>query len=167
MDLSVELAAEMVVMGERAGSLDEARALCRRTIADGSALERFRRLVAAQGGDPRVDRRPAPLAPGRERRRDIAAPRAGFVQALAARPIGQATMLLGAGRARVESTIDPAVGVILHKKMGDPVEAGEPLCTVLVNDETHLEFALEMIGRAYVLGDEPVAAHELIVERLS
>ena len=66
-------------------------------------------------------------------------------------------MLLGAGRARVESTIDPAVGVILHKKVGDAVAAGEPLCTVLVNDETHLESALAMIGGAYDLGDDPVS----------
>ena len=98
-DLSVELAAEMVLMGERAATLDEARALCRRTIADGSALDRFRRVVAAQGGDPRVDRRPGPAARSRRRRIDVLAPRSGFVQALAARPIGHATMLLGAGRA--------------------------------------------------------------------
>ena len=75
-------------------------------------------------------------------------------------------MLLGAGRPRVESTIDPAVGVLLHKKLGDPVEAGEPLCTVLINDETNLERLAGMIGRAYVIGDEPVAVPELIVERL-
>ena len=65
MDLSIELAAEMVCLGHRASSLDEARALCRRTIADGSALDRFRRFVAAQGGDPRVVDDPARLpAPG-------------------------------------------------------------------------------------------------------
>jgi thymidine phosphorylase len=75
-------------------------------------------------------------------------------------------MLLGAGRPRVESLIDPAVGVLLHKKVGEPVGAGEPLCTVLINDETHLEAALAMIGRAYVVSDEPVAVPELVVERL-
>ena len=58
-------------------------------------------------------------------------------------------MLLGAGRARVDSKIDPSVGVILHKKVGDRVEAGEPLCTVLVNDEPGIEVALAMIGEAY------------------
>jgi thymidine phosphorylase len=75
-------------------------------------------------------------------------------------------MLLGAGRARVESRIDPAVGVLLHKKVGDPVAAGEPLCTVLINDEAHLEAALTMIGRAYEIGDHPVVVPDLIVERL-
>jgi pyrimidine-nucleoside phosphorylase/thymidine phosphorylase len=165
LDLSVELAAEMVVMGGRAGSLDDARALCRRTIDDGSALGRFRRLIAAQGGDPRVVDDPGRL-PQPRTRRGIMAPRAGIVQALAARPIGQATMLLGAGRARVDSAIDPAVGIVLHKKVGDAVDAGEPLCTVLVNDEANLEPALAMIAGAYALGDAPVAVPPTIVERL-
>jgi pyrimidine-nucleoside phosphorylase/thymidine phosphorylase len=165
LELSVELAAEMVVMAEQAGSLEAARTLCRRTLDDGSALARFRRLVAAQGGDPRVVDDPGRL-PQPRRRIDIPAPHAGFVQALAARPIGEATMLLGAGRARVESTIDPAVGVLLHRKTGDPVTAGEPLCTVLVNDETNLEPALARIGGAYVIGDRPVAVPELVIERL-
>src|SRR5207253_7989115 len=114
---------------------------------------------------PRVLDDPVRLPQARTRH-DLPAPRAGIVQALAARPIGQATMLLGAGRARVDSPIDPAVGVLLHKKVGDPVAAGEPLCTVLVNEETHLEAALTMIGRAYVIGDDPVTVPELIVERL-
>jgi pyrimidine-nucleoside phosphorylase/thymidine phosphorylase len=165
LDLSVELAAEMVVMGERARSLEAARTLCRRTLDDGSALARFRRMVAAQGGDSRIVDDPGRL-PQPRRRVDIPAPQTGFVQSLAARPIGQATMLLGAGRARVESTIDPAVGVLLHKKMGESVVAGEPLCTVLVNDETNLEAALAMIAGAYHVGDVHKASPELIIERL-
>jgi pyrimidine-nucleoside phosphorylase len=164
-DLSVELAAEMVVMGECAATLDEARALCHRTIADGSALEQFRRLVAAQGGDPRAIDDPGRL-PAPRLRLDVPAPRSGVVQALAARPVGQATMLLGAGRARVESTIDPAVGVILHKKMGDAVVSGEPLGTLLVNDESARDAAVEMIRGAYTIGDGPVTVPGMIIERL-
>ena len=164
-DLSLELAAEMVVMGARAGSLDEARVLCSRTIADGSALERFRRVVAAQGGDPRAIDDPARL-PSARRRITLPANRSGVVHALAARPIGRATMLLGAGRARVDSVIDPAVGVILHKKMGEPVEAGEPLCTVLLNDESAQAAAMAMIREAYMIGDGPVDVPDLIAERL-
>jgi pyrimidine-nucleoside phosphorylase/thymidine phosphorylase len=164
-DLSVELAAEMVVIGHRAATLDAARALCRRTIADGSALERFRRLVAAQGGDPRTIDDPA-LLPQPRLRVDLPAPRSGFVQGLAARPVGQATMLLGAGRARVESTIDPAVGVILHKKSGDAVASGEPLCTVLLNDDSARDAAIALIRGAYTIGDDPVIVPATIIERL-
>ena len=165
MEISLELAAEMVVMGERAKSIEEARERCRATIADGSALERFRRVVEAQGGDPRaiddLSRLPQP-----RKRVPIAAEHSGVVRSLHARPIGHATMLLGAGRARVDSTIDPAVGVILHKKLGDEVERGEPLCTLLVNEEHSLEKAVAMIRDAYKIGDEPVTVPELIVERL-
>src|SRR5262249_19811484 len=85
-DLSVELAAEMVVMGERAATLDEARSRCRRAIEDGSALDRFRRLVEAQGGDPRVVDDPSRL-PQAPIHLDLPAPRAGFIQSILARPI--------------------------------------------------------------------------------
>ena len=75
-------------------------------------------------------------------------------------------MLLGAGRARMDSRIDPAVGVILHTKVGDHVAAGDPLCTILVNDSAELPRATALLESAYVLGDEPIAALDLIVERL-
>ncbi len=125
-DLSIELAAEMVVMGGRAGSLDEAEAMCRSAIADGSALDRFGRMVGAQGGNRRVidDLRLLPVA---RRQVVLKSPATGYVQALAARPIGHATMLLGAGRARMDSPVDHAVGVVLHKKIGESVARDEPL----------------------------------------
>ena len=87
------------------------------------------------------------------------------MQRLAARPIGHATMLLGAGRARVDSSIDPAVGVILHKKVGDPVAQGEPLCTLLVNDESRLGDVSKLIAGAYADRDE-MTVEPLIVMRL-
>lgn len=165
MEVSIELAAEMIVMGERAGSLEEARMRCSQTIQDGSALDRFRRVVAAQGGDPRAVDDPG-LLPQPAHRIVIASSRSGFVTELPARPVGHATMLLGAGRARLDSTIDPAVGVILHKKVGDPVDAGEPLCTVLVNDTKGRDAAVAMIREAYVISEECVSPAALIVERI-
>jgi pyrimidine-nucleoside phosphorylase len=165
MDLSLELAAEMVLMSDRCESLEDAHAACRRTIGDGTALDRFRRVVIAQGGDPRVVDDTGRLASSRTRV-DIPAPRSGIVQRLLARPVGHATMLLGAGRSRVDSVIDPAVGVILHKKAGDAVEAGEPLCTLLVNDDSAREAALTLIRDAYTIGDGLVTVPPLIVERL-
>jgi pyrimidine-nucleoside phosphorylase len=165
-DLSVELAAEMVVMGGLAGSLDEARETCRRTIADGSALETFGRLIAAQGGDPRVIDDPSLLHVAR-REVVVRAPRPGFVRALAARAVGYATMLLGAGRLRMDSPVDHAVGVILHKKVGEAFERDEPLCTLLVNDESRLSVAEAEIRHAFAIGDEPGSAEPLIVERIA
>ncbi len=165
MELSLELAAEMVVMARLADSHDEARAICRKTIADGTALERFRWVVIAQRGDTRViddlDRLPSP-----RNRFDIRSPRGGYVSALSARPIGHASMLMGAGRARVDSRIDPAVGVMLHKKLGDRVEPGDPLCTLGFNEETSLEEAVALIEAAYTIDERPVTRPALIVERL-
>ncbi len=166
LSLSIELAAEMVVMGGRADSLGEARAVCRQTITDGRALERFRRLVEEQGGDPRAVDDPS-LLPAPRRRVVLKAPESGFVRFLAARPIGHATMLLGAGRARMDSSVDHAVGVILHKKVGDSVEFDEPLCTVLVNDESRLQDAASLILDAFNIAAEPSAPQPLLVERIA
>ena len=166
MEVSLLLAAEMVRLAGLAGTVDEARAKCARTIDDGSALDRFRRLIAAQGGDARVVDDPS-LLPQPRRTIELESKRAGFIHALSARPIGLATMLLGAGRARVDSTIDPAVGLILRKKMGDRVEIGESLCTVLVDDEAALSKALMMIEDAYRVADEPMDEPRMVVvERL-
>jgi pyrimidine-nucleoside phosphorylase len=164
-DLSIELAAEMVLMAEKAGSLEEARSVCRAVVADGSALGRFRAMVAAQGGDTGFLEDPS-LLPSPRKRLALVARRDGRVRSLAARPVGHATMLLGAGRARVDSTVDHAVGVILHKKLGDPVRQGEALCTLLVNDESRLQEASELIAGAYAIGDGPVEIPPVIVHRL-
>jgi pyrimidine-nucleoside phosphorylase/thymidine phosphorylase len=166
MELSLELAAEMVVLGDRAETIQEARTLCKQMVEQGYALERFGRMIEAQGGDRRVIDDLA-ILPVPRRRIDVPASRGGFVSRLSARPIGHATMLLGAGRARVDSTIDPAVGVILHKKQGDAVEPGEPLCTLHVNDERHLQEALQLIQGAYRLGDHPEPVPALIRVRPS
>ena len=164
--VSLELAAEMVVMAGVSGTLEDARTLCKQTIADGSALDRFRRLVQAQGGDPRAIDEPGRL-PTARRQVVLRSTAAGFVGSLAARPIGHATMLLGAGRARMDSRIDPAVGVILHKKVGAAVHQGEPLCTLFVNDESGLEQAVSLIEGAYRVVPESVVALPLLIERIS
>ncbi len=165
-DLSIELAAEMVVLGGRAGSLDEARGACRQAIADGSALTTFGRLIAAQGGDPRVIDDPT-ILPRARREVVLEASRAGFVRSLAARPIGQASMLLGAGRCRMESPVDHAVGVLLHKKEGDAVDRGEPIATILVNDESRLDQAEAAITGSFAIDDRPVPPAPRIVERIA
>jgi pyrimidine-nucleoside phosphorylase len=164
--LSIELAAEMVVLAGRSATIEEARSVCKQTIADGSALERFRNLVLAQGGDPRAIDDPNRL-PAAARKIVLESTTSGYVQALEARPIGHATMLLGAGRARMDSRIDPSVGAILHKKLGAKVERDEPLCTLLVNDESRLDEAVALFGGAFRIGGEPVVVPSLFVDRIS
>jgi thymidine phosphorylase len=75
-------------------------------------------------------------------------------------------MLLGAGRTRVDSTIDTAVGILLHKKSGDHVQQGEPLCTLLVNDESRLPEVTALVAKAYTLADDEVTVPEQVLERV-
>lgn len=165
MGLSVELAAEMVLLAGLAKSIDEARGVCLETITSGAALERFRRLIEAQGGEPRVVDDPG-LLPQARRKVEVTSERGGFVRSLAARPIGEATMLLGAGRARVESKIDPAVGLILNKKVGDRVEKGEALGTLHVNDEANLEKSAALVRGAFQVVEDKPEIPPLVVDRL-
>jgi pyrimidine-nucleoside phosphorylase/thymidine phosphorylase len=164
--LSLVLAAEMVLLARRASSIEEARVICRETITSGAALDRFRRLVAAQGGDPRVVDDPA-LLPAAKTELVLKSPETGFVCGLAARKVGHAAMLLGAGRARMDSRIDHAVGVILHKKVGAAVRRDEPLCTLLVNDLARLEEAKALVLDAYEFAAAPRLAAPLLVERIA
>jgi thymidine phosphorylase len=105
--------------------------------------------------------------PAARRHVAIRSDRAGFVRSLAARPVGHATMLLGAGRSRMDSPVDHAVGVVLHKKVGEAVDRDEPLCTLLVNDEARLAEAEALIRDAYTIAEAPGTVAPLIIERLS
>ena len=165
MEVTIELAAEMIVMGSLAATTAEARRICRRLIDDGQALERFRQMVEAQGGDPLVVDDPA-LLPAARRRLQITSSTSGIIGRVSARAIGHATMLLGAGRARVDSTIDPAVGILLHKKTGEHVNQGEALCTLLVNDESHLAEVTALVAKAYSLADDEMTVPEQVMERV-
>jgi pyrimidine-nucleoside phosphorylase/thymidine phosphorylase len=164
--LSVDLAAEMVLMAGLAPTIAEARARCLSAIADGSALEKFRLLIEAQGGDPKVIDDPSRMQ-GARRRVEVKARRDGFVDRLESRPLGVATMLLGAGRERVDSAIDHGVGAWLHKKEGDAVVEGDTLCTLLVNDEKRLAEAVATIEAAYSIGDEPREPAATVIDRMT
>ena len=106
-------------------------------LRSGRALEKFAEMVAAQGGDPRVIDDPT-LLPQAALQEVIESPSDGFVISVNARTVGRASMALGAGRETVDSSIDPSVGILLNKKIGDRVEKGEPLCTVFYNKAAKL-----------------------------
>lgn len=164
-DLSIALASEMLVLGRVSGSLEEARTRCFRVINDGSALDRFRKVIEEQGGDPRIvdDLTRLPIA---DVLQEVPSPRKGIVRSIRARSIGQAAMILGAGRSRVEDRVDPGVGVLLNKKCGDRVGEGESLGTILANREgPELDMAMELVTSAFDVGDEPFEPPPLIIER--
>ncbi|MFM8413772.1 MAG: thymidine phosphorylase [Planctomycetota bacterium] len=168
MEVSLELATEMLLLGGVASGRDEALDRCRRAIADGSALERFRRVVTAQGGDGRVCDDPNAVLPRAERVELVRAGRAGFVRELKAWSVGQASMLLGAGRRTAEDRVDPAAGIVLHRTVGEAVAAGEPLAELHFNPRhaAALPEARAMFEAAVTIGDEPPAPRPLILERL-
>jgi pyrimidine-nucleoside phosphorylase len=125
LEVSLELAADMLLLGGLATGREAALARCRTAIADGSALERLRRVVVAQGGDGRVCDDPDGVLPWSRRVEMLRAPRGGYVAAVQAWSVGQASMLLGAGRRTVASPVDPAAGIVLRRKVGEAVCAGE------------------------------------------
>jgi len=164
--LTVELGAEMLLLGGVAATLVEARGAIEAAIADGRGLERFRRVVAAQGGDPAVVDDPSRL-PSSTMLRDVLAPSAGVVETIDTEGVGLAAMALGAGRARVEDRIDPAAGIVVHKKLGDRVERGEPLCTLHGGrgGEPPERVALRAAA-AWRIGPGPIAPPRLVIERI-
>jgi pyrimidine-nucleoside phosphorylase len=168
MEVSLELAAEMLMLGGVARQRDEALERCRQAIGDGSALGRFRRMVIAQGGDGRVCDEPEQVLPRAERVELVRAERSGYLQQLKAFAVGQASMLLGAGRATAEDAIDPAAGIILRKTVGDAVSAGDVLAELHFNPlyAPALVEATALFRTAVEIGDEPPARQPLILERL-
>jgi pyrimidine-nucleoside phosphorylase len=164
--LSVELAARMVHLGGVESSLDAPRGRVRRALAAGDGLERFRRVVELQGGDPAICDDTGRLPRARETT-DLRAPHEGFVTRLACRAVGRAIMLLGAGRDDVASAIDPAVGVVFHKKVGDRVGEGESLLTVHINDRRRVDEALVLLSGAVVIGRVAPDPAPLILEAIT
>ena len=168
MEVSLELAAEMLLLGGVAATREDALAKCRKSLADGSALERLRRVVAAQGGDPRVCDDPLGVLPKAKHVEPFRAATSGFIAGIRAWPVGQASMLLGAGRARVDSTIDPAAGIVFAKSVGDEVRAGDVIAEIHVNPAhaAAVPQVLAMLSEATTIATAPPERRSLILERL-
>jgi pyrimidine-nucleoside phosphorylase len=164
-ELSVELAAVMLRLGERAASLDEARTRARATLQDGTALEVFRAIVQRQGGDVRAVDDPARL-PAAPRVDIVTAPVDGYVTSLHAGLLGRASTQLGAGRARVEDLVDPAVGLVVRAPLGARVTAGAPILEVHSRDEGTRTGAWPLLQQAVQVGPAPPVIRPLVLDRL-
>lgn len=133
-ELVMTLGAHMVVMSGKADDLETARAMCEKTITDGSALQKFGDMVAAQGGDRNVIDHPE-IMPQAKFKIELPAKTGGVVSKVEADEMGIASMLLGGGRQKADDQLDYAVGIMMNKKVGDPVKAGESLLTIYSNRE--------------------------------
>lgn len=133
-ELVMTLGTHMVVMSGKADDLETARAMCEKTITDGSALQKFGDMVAAQGGDRNVIDHPE-IMPQAKFKIELPAKTSGVVSKVEADEMGIASMLLGGGRQKADDQLDYAVGIMMNKKVGDPVKAGESLLTIYSNRE--------------------------------
>ena len=150
------VAAHMLVLGKRARDEAEGRALAEQTLADGSAWAEFRKLVQAQGGDVAYIDDPSRL-PSAALQEALPAAQGGYMAQIHARLVGEAAVVLGAGREKKGDPIDHAVGIVVHKKVGDAVKAGEPVMTLHANDPARLAEAQAMLADAVRISETPVA----------
>jgi thymidine phosphorylase len=159
--LSLELAAWMLYLGGVVPTLDAARAKVRDTLVSGAALRKFQEVIGLQGGNPRVCD-DVSLLPRAKETFELRAERDGRIAKISCRAVGHAAMLLGAGRERTDSVIDPAVGLVLHKKVGDPVLQGEPLLTLHVNERRRLDEVRTLLLASIQIAPEAPARSQLI-----
>lgn len=164
--LTLELAAEMLVLGAACADIDAARRAAAAALDDGRALETMRAIIEAQGGNASVLDDPAVL-PQAPVRRTLDAAIGGTVRSMDVRAIGDVAVALGAGRRRLGDTIDPAVGMHITVKPGDVVMRGDALATVYAADAGSAESAARALMAAIRIGDGDAAALPLIVERLT
>jgi pyrimidine-nucleoside phosphorylase len=149
--LSMELTTWMLYLSGAVATLDQGRVRARGAMGSGAGLRKLQQLIERQGGDPRVCD-DSKLLPRAQQTEILRAASDGRVTQIGCRAIGRGAMRLGAGRETVESRIDPAVGVVLHKKVGELVIQGEPLLTVHYNDPKRLVHALALLEGAYRIG---------------
>jgi pyrimidine-nucleoside phosphorylase len=163
--LSVELAARMLVLGGVEPDLARAETRIRGAIASGAGVEKFRRIIANQGGDPRVvdDYSLLPAAPDRD---TIAAPRDGVVTVMRAEAVGRAAVALGAGRDRLDAVIDPAVGFMVIAPVGTRVKMGDPILEIHHRGGRGLAEARTLLESAIEVGAAPGTARPLVLDRI-
>jgi len=140
----------------------EGRRRAEQAVADGSALEAYERWVRAQGGDPDDARLPKAVFI-----REVFAPHDGYVQKLAALPVGLAALELGAGRRTKDEAVDHAVGVVCLKKRGDAVDEGEPLAEIHARDERSADEAAAAVLAAYTIGAEAPADVPIVLDTIA
>jgi thymidine phosphorylase len=163
-DLCLQLAAWMFYLGGASKTVTQGKQLSTEMIASGKAFERFRQMVELQGGDISAIDDPTRL-PGTEHRVEVPSSRSGYVTAIACEQVGTACVILGGGRERKEDSVDPAVGIAVHKKIGDKVSAGESLCTIHCHSDAQAARAKTLLEESYQIADAAPAHKPSMVHR--
>ena len=159
--LCLELAGWMLHLGGVSATVEDGKRQSEKLILSGKALDKFRQMVELQGGDPRAIDDPGKL-PQAQRTMTISSPEGGYLASLKCEQIGTACVVLGGGRERKEDSVDPAVGIVLHKKVGDAVSTGELLATIHYNSEARAQRVRELLEVSYQIADSPLEKRPLI-----
>ncbi|MFO8034984.1 MAG: thymidine phosphorylase [Candidatus Bipolaricaulota bacterium] len=162
-EVTLALGAELVVLAGEAGGVEEARRRLQTLLQEGRAWEEFVQLVQAQGGDVRAVEDLGRL-PQTGHKEVVEASRSGYVQHLAARNVGLAASLVGAGRTEKAAPVDPTAGVELAAKVGDQVKERQPLALLHVGRAEHLQEAKRLLADAYTIGNEAPSPPPLIID---
>lgn len=163
-ELCLTLGSLMLLQAEKVKNETEAKKILNENIKNGKALQKFKEFVIAQGGDPLSIENPDTLLCATQKM-EIVSPEDGFITRCDSLKIGKASFVLGAGRKTKEDTIDLDAGVILNKKIGDPVKKGEILAILYTNDKSKLVEAKELILKAYNIGEKtekPVLIYKIL-----
>lgn len=163
--LCLELAGWMLLLGGVSKTFAEGKMRSEQLIASGEALEKFRQMVELQGGDPGTidDTKKLPQACHAT---ILKSPKNGYVTSLQCEQVGTACVILGGGRERKEDSVDPSVGIILHKKVGDVVSTGEPMATIYFNEENRAARARQLLEESYEIDDSPAPATRPMIHRV-
>lgn len=161
-ELCRELGAIMLVLGQKTEDVKQGREMVDQLIASGRVVEKFKEFVENQGGDSRVVEDPGHILPKACNSIKITASSTGCIERILAEEVGRSAMLLGAGRAKKGDQIDLAAGIVLHKKVGDPVEKGEALATFYFNSKNNLENAVQLFENAVFISNNHVEKLKII-----
>jgi len=164
-ELCLELAGWMFHLGGAADTVAQGKLDAERLIASGKALDKFRQMVTLQGGDSQALDHPDQL-PHAKSKQEVFSPKDGYIKAMDCEAVGTACVILGGGREKKEDAVDPAVGIVLHRKLGDQVAAGEPLCTVHANSETRAARATQLLLGSYQITHAPAIEKPTLVHRV-
>ena len=160
-ELCKELGAWMFVTGGRSRNVAEGKELCGKLIESGEALGRFRRMVELQSGDlAKVDN--PTLLPRAKHSMEIASTKSGYVTAIQCEGVGTACVVLGGGREKKEDSVDRAVGIVLHKKVGDRVAVQDALCTIFYNDEARMQRAKQILQGSFAIEESMPEPRRLV-----
>jgi len=159
--VSLELGAQILLSAKAASSHGEAMNMLTEKLESGAGLEKLRQMIEIQGGDGRIVD-DLSLMPQAERKVDLCAEESGYIAGMTTSLIGYAAQSLGAGRIKKSDVIDPAVGLIMKKRVGDRIEKGEAWCTLHVNPASDEEGAKALLRRAVTISSEKPELRPLI-----